>query len=234
MKNTYKILLVVLLFLIFMSLSLSNQRGKSSLAVVTKVVNSVDKKQLEKDWTEALKGDPLFKGEQLRTGLKSVAIIKFDDKSIMRVLEKSELTMRGEKQKNDIKYEVDIDQGVVGFNITKSQNEEYTFSSPTSVASIWGTEGAFFIQVNEDILILSDGEVNLFNKKSNLEEAVGAGEIGFSRIDGTIDVRKATPDELKGLKDTLQRGDIQKQNELKFEFKDPEGNKRELKIQYKE
>ncbi|MDI6778646.1 MAG: FecR family protein [Bacteroidota bacterium] len=230
MKNTYKILLVVLLFLIFMSLSLSNQREKSLLAVVTKVVNSVDKKQLEKDWTEALKGDPLFKGEQLRTGLKSVAIIKFDDKSIMRVLEKSELTMRGEKQKSNI----EIHQGTVGFNITKRQNEEYTFSSPTSVASIRGTEGAFFIQVNEDILILSDGEVNLFNRKSNLEEAVGAGEIGFSRIDGTIDVRKATPDELKGLKDTLQRGDIQKQNELKFEFKDPEGNKRELKIQYKE
>jgi len=230
MKNTFKFLLLGLFSLTFISASLSNQGGKSSLAVVTKVINSVAKKQLEKDWIKALKGDAIFKGEQLRTGLKSVAIIKFTDKSMIRLLENSELIMLGEKQK----YNVKIDQGAIGFNITKSQNEEYTFSSPTSVASIIGTRGAFFIQENEDILILTDGEVNLFNKNSNQEEPVGAGYIGVSRIDGTIEVRKATSDELDSLEDTLQRGDIQKQNELKFEFKDPEGNKRELKIQYKE
>lgn len=233
MKKFYKSLLV-LLVIVFVTGTYGNQKEKSPLAVVTKVVNLVDKKQPESDWMKALKGDALFRGEHLRTGMKSVAIIKFTDRSMMRILENSELIMIGEKQKKDIKNKFDILRGAVGFEVSKRQNEGYTFTSPTSVASIRGTKGAFFVLINEDILILSSGSVSLKNKKSDQEVTVNVGEIGFSRVDGTIDVRTATSDELKSLDNTLKLGDTQKQNELKFEFRDSEGNKRELKIQYKE
>jgi hypothetical protein len=49
-----------------------------------------------------------------------------------------------------------------------------------------------------------------------------------------LEVRKATPDELNAVDAALKAGDTQKDNELKFELKDNDGNKKDLKIRYKE
>lgn len=210
------------------------QSGTSPLAVVTKVINTVDKKVPESDWKKITKGDPLKKQELVRTGLKSVAIIKFTDKSIVRLLENSELEILGGKQPKQTLNDMKLQKGAIGFNITKKQNEQYTFSSPTSVASIRGTKGKFHSQDELDILIVTEGIVNLKNLISGKDTDVGSNQIGFSHPDGKLEVRDATPDEIAGCEESLKAGDVRKKNEMQLELRDSDGNKRNLKIDYTE
>lgn len=230
--KTINILLA--LVILTTSVTLGIQRGSSPLAVVTKVINSVDKKDPESDWKKIIKGDPLKIKELVRTGLKSVAIIKFTDKSIVRLLENSELEMLGGKTPKQTLNDMKLQKGAIGFSITKKQNEQYTFSSPTSVASIRGTKGKFHTQAELDILIVTEGIVNLKNLISGKDTDVGSNQIGFSHPDGKLEVRDATPDEIAGGEESLKAGDVRKKNELQFELRDSDGNKRNLKIDYDE
>ncbi|MDI6803989.1 MAG: FecR family protein [Bacteroidota bacterium] len=216
------------------SVTFGMQSGNSPLAVVTKVINSVDKKNPESDWKKIIKGDPLKIKELVRTGLKSVAIIKFTDKSIIRLLENSELEMLGGKQPKQTLNDMKLQKGSIGFTITKKQNEQYTFSSPTSVASIRGTKGKFHSQDELDILIVTEGIVNLKNLISGKDTDVGSNQIGFSHPDGKLEVRDATPDEIAGCEESLKAGDVRKKNEMQLELRDSDGNKRNLKIDYQE
>lgn len=210
------------------------QSGTSPLAVVTKVINTVDKKIPESDWKKITRGEPLKKQELVRTGLKSVAIIKFTDKSIVRLLENSELEMLGGKQPIQTFNDMKLQKGAIGFNIIKKQNEQYTFASPTSVASIRGTRGKFHTQAELDILIVTEGTVNLKNLISGNDTDVGSNQIGFSHPDGKLEVRDATPDEIAGCEESLKAGDVRKKNEMQLELRDSDGNKRNLKIDYTE
>lgn len=216
------------------SLTFGMQSGSSPLAVVTKVINSVDKKVPESDWKKIIKGDPLKMKDLVRTGIKSVAIIKFTDKSIVRLLENSELAMLGGKQPKQTMNDMKLQKGAIGFSITKKQNEQYTFSSPTSVASIRGTKGKFHSQEELDILIVTQGIVNLKNLISGKDTDVGSNQIGFSHPNGTLEVRDATPDEIAGCEESLKAGDVRKKNEIQLELRDSDGTKRNLKIDYQE
>ncbi|MDP2210066.1 MAG: FecR family protein [Bacteroidota bacterium] len=216
------------------SVTFGMQSGTTPLAVVTKVINSVDKKVPESDWKKIIKGDPLKMKELVRTGLKSVAIIKFTDKSIIRLLENSRLEMLGGKQPKQTLNDMKLQKGAIGFSITKKQNEQYTFSSPTSVASIRGTKGKFHSQDELDILIVTEGIVNLKNLISGKDTDVGSNQIGFSHPDGKLEVRDATPDEIAGCEESLKAGDVRKKNEIQLELRDSDGTKRNLKIDYQE
>lgn len=216
------------------TISFGMQSGSSPLAVVTKVINSVDKKVPESDWKKIIKGEALRTKELVRTGIKSVAIIKFTDKSIVRLLENSKLEMLGGKQPKQNLNDMKLQEGAIGFNITKRQNEQYTFSSPTSVASIRGTKGKFHTQGELDILIVIEGIVNLKNLISGKDTDVGSNQIGFSHPDGKLEVRQATPDEIAACEESLKAGDVRKKNEIQLELRDSDGNKRNLKIDYQE
>jgi hypothetical protein len=230
--KTIKYTVSTILLVVFCSFILQAQSNKSSLGLITKVVNKVEKRTGGKEWEKATKSDPLFPNDGVRTHAKSVAIIKLIDKSFLRLLENSELTMSGERRqsKNDMK----LNQGTIGFDIKKQQNDKFTFTSPTAVASIRGTKGRNSVLSDFDIFTLTEGLANYRNLKSKKEVNVGAGETGISYPDGDIEVRKATDDEINAVGDALKAGDTQKQNELKFELKDQNGNKKDLKIKYKE
>lgn len=231
MKTNKYVIAIIFLFALFTSL-LYPQTSNSKIAFFSKVVNNVEKKSPEKDWAKASKGDMLYSEDQVQTKANSIAIIKFLDNSMLRILPNSKLLMRGIRNKN---RENRIDeQGTIGFDVKKLQNQEFTFTSPTSVASIRGTLGLFIRQNEVDILILKSGTVNLKNLKSDKDNDVNAGEIGMSYPDGKLEVRKATPEESNQVDNALKAGNTQIQKELNFELKDSDGNKKELKIKYKE
>jgi len=225
--------ILILTFLLY-STTFSYQLSKTSYGVFFKVINFVQKKNIEQDWYRIRKGDVLYNNDNVRTGKSSIAIIKFTDKSILRMLENSELILLGEKVEKSVKNNLKIVQGTVVFNINKKQNEQYTFTSPTSVASIRGTKGLFNHQDNVDILIVVEGIVTIKNLISGEQKEVKNGNITFSYPDGKFDIREATPDELNGVEQSLKAGDEQKENELNFELHDSNQNKRELKIKYNE
>lgn len=232
--KTFKHIITTLTLIALLTPVLYSQASKTSLGMFFKVINNVEKKSVEKDWHKAARGEAIYPGNEVQTKKSSVAVIRFTDKSMIRVLENSRITMLGDRDKKSASNDTKLDKGTIGFEIKKQQNEEYTFTSPTSVASIRGTMGRFGIQDEFDILIVKLGIVNLKNKKSGKDSNVGAGEAGLSYPDGNLEVRKATPDELNAVDTALKAGDAQKENELKFELKDNDGNKKDLKIKYRE
>lgn len=234
MTNKIKILFKVLILFSFIFTTIIAQPSNKTIAVVRKAINLVQKKAPETDWSKAGSGTLLFSQDKLRTGIKSVAVIKFNDKSIFRLLENSELILLGERTPRRISNNIKILRGIFGFDIIKQQNEQYTFDSPTSVASIRGTKGTFSHQNEMDILLLIEGVVNLKNIVSGKEIDVNGGDICFSYSDGRLELRKASVDELMGAEESLSIGEVQKENELKLELQNKDGNKKELKIKYKE
>lgn len=230
-----KLKYILIILLIFQSILFTyEQTTKKTLGIVRKAINKVEKKEPNSEWIKANKGTPLFTQDHMRTGKKSVAVVKFTDNSFLRVLENSELILLGERTNRQIISNIKILKGFFGFDIIKQQNEQYIFESPTSVASIRGTRGLFSHQDELDILIVLEGIVNIKNITSGNETDVKAGEICFSYTDGRLDIRKASDDEIQNTEENLKLGETQKEKELKLDLKDSEGNTKELKLKYKE
>ncbi len=205
---------------------------RSSVGLVSKVVLDVTKKDLDRDWQKAERGEMLSSGDRVKTGEKSLAVIKFKDNSLVRVRERSELTVTGAVSGAAFSKSVNVDNGGVGFNIRKQQaDEEFRFTSPTSVASIRGTGGLFTSASQSDTLIVTDGLVNFLNKISSESVDVPAGFTGISNSDGSIVRRVSTADEHRIALEAARASD--QDNRLEFEFRDRQGERKQLKIDYK-
>lgn len=216
--------------------SLSQSKKESSPpALAIKVVQDVSRKTVDLDWTKAKKGDHLFSGDQVKTGERSIAIVKFKDNSMLRVREKSELKLFAEEKKGVFSKTVHVERGQFSFDIRKQENEQFTFTSPTSVASIRGTQGNMQSGESQDVVTVLEGLVNLLNSSSNNSVSVGGGQTGISRRDGSIDVRNASPEELNRASSEIRAGKGSgTENQLDIELQDQQGNKKHIKIRYRD
>jgi hypothetical protein len=178
------------------------------VAIIFKPVGAVDCMTEGKDWTKAAAATPLISGDKVKTGENSFVIIKFIENSILRLQEKSEITIRGEMTANkEFSKNVHLERGQLGFNVKKQDNEKFEFSTPTSVASIRGTEGLLINGGDSsDVLILGMGVVVFTNIASNTSVNVNGGQTAYSYANGTIEVKPTTPEELKKLQQTSGGG----------------------------
>jgi hypothetical protein len=232
MKRDYdRVALTVLVscFLLLAGVDTGEAQNQGALALIMKVIPQVSKKSSEKDWKEAVKGDPLATGDHVRTAKSSLAIIKFRDRSIVRLREQSELTLDGQLLDGKVTKTIKLSKGGFGFEFQKQHDEQFRLTSPTSVASIRGTKGKLSGAEGFDTLIVTEGLVRLHNNVSNRDTDVAAGSIGFSNQDGSLEVRQATAEEIADANRLATGGTT---NELKLELKDPQGNKKELKLRY--
>ncbi len=205
----------------------------TTIATVSKVISDVSRKEATKDWQKAKPGELLRTGDRVRTGDRSIAIIKFKDNSLVRVRSQSELAVTGTQKGTSFSKSVDVDRGGIGFNIAKQRpEEEFRFTSPTSVASIRGTGGEYIAANDGDTLIVLNGNVSFTNKKSGNAVDVGEGFTGLSHPDGSISSRPSTDDEKKSAQEALRTGD--QPMKLEFDLRDGEGKARNLHIDYKQ
>jgi hypothetical protein len=205
----------------------------NSVALISKVVLDVSRREVGKDWQSAKKGETLGSGDKVKTGAKSIAIVKFKDNSLVRVRELTELTVTGAMSGSAFSKAVEMKSGVVGFNIKKQQTgEEFRFSSPTSVASIRGTGGSLSSFANADTLIVTAGLVEFSNNISSTKVDVPAGYTGISKPDGTITTRPSTPEERAAAEEAARVSE--QDSRLEFDLRDGRGNSKRLKIDFKE
>ncbi len=201
-----------------------------TIGLLSKIISDVSRMEAGKNWAPAKKGETLSSGDRVKTGAKSMAIIKFMDNSLVRVRELSEIVVTGNLNGSDFSKSVDVRMGVIGFTVQKQhQGEEFRFTSPTSVASIRGTGGAFNSTTTGDTLVILDGNVHFTNSQSNHSVDVGAGFTGISQPNGTLFSRQSTPRE-RQLAENALAGDAQKT--LEFELHDRDGNPKKLHIEY--
>jgi hypothetical protein len=217
---------------VLLSVTAAGFRGPgATLALITKVVREVSLKNDAMVWDSAEKGDLLKTGDRVRTGRQSLAILKFNDRSIVRVRENSEIAMTTETDGKGAVKTLDGAEGSYGFDIQKQrENEKFRFTSPTSVASIRGTMGSWSSGSGNDTLVLPEGLVNLKNKVSDRDIDVPAGYIAFSNADGSLTSRPATPEELAAAKKAATGGTAR---ELDLKLRNDDGEEKDLKIRYK-
>jgi hypothetical protein len=216
--------------MIFQGAGAAPPPGGIPVALVSKVILEVGRKEAGKSWEKAARGQTLASGDMVRTGQGALAIIKFKDNSLVRLRERTELTITGKQSGTTLSKSVEIQTGVVGFNVQKQRaGEEFRFTSPTSVASIRGTAGMLNSTTASDTLIVTEGLTALLNKISSRTVDVPAGSTGISKRDGTVQTRPSTADERRAALDAL-RDDLNKRLEL--ELRDPQGKTNRLKIEY--
>lgn len=116
---------------------------ETPIALVKKIVRDVKYKEADQsDWELAKTGEPLAAGGEVKTGFKSLALVLFTDGSgLLRVQENSILHIYGNKEERQINKNTFIEKGIVGFEVSKQEDEEFKFTTPTMVASIRGTDG---------------------------------------------------------------------------------------------
>lgn len=167
----------------------------SPIAILMKTVKDVSFKRGDANWVPAKVGATLITSDEIKTGEQSIALVKFTDNSVIRVRENSSLKIYADKNKQAISKNTYVEKGTVGFNVSKQENEEFKFTTPTMVASIRGTEG--FIGVLSDtssILVVTQGLVNVLASLGLQQTgSVGAGQFAVASSNGTITISNLTP-----------------------------------------
>ena len=134
-------------------------------------------------------GTLLSGGDTLKTGADSYTSIIFqDDGSRVKLGENAVLTLNVSRQQKKLSKKVKLDKGKVWAKVTKKRDTDFQVNTPTSVASVKGTD--FIVEERdwgETWVWVLKGSVALSNGKSTVD--VNEGEKGTATEDN-LDVEK--------------------------------------------
>mgnify|MGYP005707159537 FL=1 len=204
--------------------------SKVAIAIKTKGDVSVIYKGLNS--AQVLKpGSPLSHQDKIKTGKNGfIALMYLDDKTVVKMLGNSDLTIMGDRSGNKINKSLDIKYGKVAANVKPQKGKEFRISTQTSVASVKGTE--FAIQSDPssgDSFTLIEGLIQVTNSITGESTQVQEGETAISTPDGSLDVAETTSDDLDGFEEASMEPPTQ---ELRFEVEDEDGNIKEILIKF--
>ena len=215
---------------IFLISSILFPSSKVAIAIKTKGDVSVIYKGLNSE--QVLKpGSPLSHQDKIKTGKNGyIAIMYLDDKTVVKMLGNSDLIIMGDRSGNKINKSLDIKYGKIAANVKPQKGKEFRISTPTSVASVKGTE--FAIQSDPssgDSFTLIEGLIQVTNSITGESTQVQEGETAISTPDGSLDVAETTSDDLDGFEEASMEPPTQ---ELRFEVEDENGNIKEILIKF--
>ena len=205
--------------------------GGDRIAVATKVIGSVEYVR-GKDFAKSVKkGHIIESGDKITTAKGGfVALIFIDDKSALKVKENSEVIISGNKNNRAIAKRIGLKGGTIRAQVGKKQNRDFIVQTTVSVASVKGTD--FWVvsdNNNGDSVIGIEGVIQLTNKISGDKIDIPSGITGLSTKDGQLQSFNTDPKTIP--KDPS--GDNFGNQNLKIEFKDANGKKKTLVIEYK-
>lgn len=227
MKKRDMILAVVLFTFAASVAFMVSAPPSNNIALFWVVKNNVERKDSSDQWIKVKKGDLIYGGNYVRTEKESFTLVKFNDASTLRLGPNAEVQIYGDKNPQS----ANVSSGDVGFTMTKRVNGQFEFTTPTSVASIRGTEGILTIQTDgTDFLTIVEGLVQFYNKFSNKTIDVGAGQTGESSKDGELNVHQSSQGDLNRLS-LLDNQVNQQQHKLEIWFRGNDGKLHEIIIQ---
>ena len=221
MRSLYNIVF----FIIFISWIHGNK-----IAVTTKVKGLVEIMPIGKENFANLKpGTILSDGDKIRTGSSGfTAIIFIDDKSTLKLKENSEAVITGQRSARSIAKKINMDVGTVRATVNK-QNSNFVIQTPTSVASVKGTDFWMITDpVDGDLVIGLEGLVTLTNNETGAEVDVTEGTSGSSTPDGEVDVEETEESSIP--EDPTDQDE--QQAEIKIYFEGPNGEQKVMIIEY--
>tara|TARA_B100000003_G_C10803142_1_gene319668 strand:+ start:77 stop:751 length:675 start_codon:yes stop_codon:yes gene_type:complete len=174
-------------------------------------------------------GTVLSDGDKIRTGSKGfTAIIFIDDKSTLKVKENSEIVVGGQKSVARISKKINMDVGTIRATINK-QNTDFVIQTPTSVASVKGTD--FWLlsdpEIGDQVMGL-EGVVGLTNTQTGQEVNVTSGMSGLSTPDGDLSLEETVDSTIPDDPST----DSESTSEIKIFMEGPNGQQKVIIIEY--
>ncbi len=133
-------------------------------------------------------GTQLKNHDWIKTGDNGyLALFFLDDKSQLKVKGNSEMEILGKIERGRIDKTISMDYGQVKAKVQK-QKGEFRIATPTSVASVKGTE--FWVISNEDgdQFIGLEGQIVVENRVSGETVTVGSDQTATSTPDGNVEV----------------------------------------------
>ena len=219
------------LFVIILSaVTLISASSKVAIAIKTKGDVSIIHKGL--NTAQALKpGSPLSDQDKIRTGKNGfVAIMYLDDKTVLKMLGNSDMTILGQRAGVKINKSIDIKYGRIAAAVTPQKGKEFMIATPTSVASVKGTELAIDSDPSTgDSFTLIEGLIEVTNNLTGETTEVQQGETAVSTPEGSLEVNNTTQGDLEGFEEADMQVSTQ---ELRFEVEDENGNTKEIIIKF--
>jgi len=222
-----KILLLSLILCLVMILSaetvalLSASKGNVSL--------ERDKKDMKYKSGELLKNKDV-----LRTGPESFAAYKFiDASSLVKLFANSVVTINAEKADGKISKRVNVSQGSI-LSTVKSGTGAFTVQTPTTVASVKGTE--FMTRVDSygnSIFTVTEGEVELRILVTDEKLSVSKGQTATIDEDSKSQLRKSTEEDISAIELAELESTREKEtNTILIPVLDENGNTKYIEITY--
>ncbi len=229
--------IVILISIAFSTLILSSFRYIPSSvpgnapAIVTKVVKEVKHKKPKKDWNITLPATELENNDQLMTGDRSLAVLRFIDGSSLRVRENTIITVYANRKERGLIKTTKMELGKMRFDVEKQHEEdEFIITTPTAVATIRGTSG--IIEVLDDgqtLLVVESGVVEVRALTgAQQSDSVEEGNSTLISSDGIISISKATTEQLNESRNFLRT------KEKSLLIQTPQGNFRIYYLDFEE
>ena len=219
----------ILIILFFFNLLL----GSSKVAIAIKTKGKVSLfSSKDKSKTLLKPGTPVNDRDKIMTEKDSFAAIMYlDDKSVIKMLSNSDLLIIGERSKKGISKSLDISYGKITANISKQKGKEFRIATPTSVASVKGTELAITSDPSSgDSFTLLEGLIEVTNSITGESMEVSQGETAVSTPQGSLEIGQTTTQDMEGFEEAEVEIPAQ---ELRFEVEDSDGNIKEIIIRYR-
>ena len=200
------------------------------IAVATKVKGVVEIIKVGKKEAIDLKaGSILDDGDKVRTGSSGfVAIIFIDDKSILKIKKNSEAVITGQKTTKNISKKINLDGGTIRASISK-QNVDFVIQTPTSVASVKGTDFWLISDDSGDQVIGMEGLVSLVNNETGQEVNVSSGMTGVSTPDGLVGLSET---DIASIPEDPDDDSEESPSQLKIYLEGPNGEQKTFIIDY--
>ena len=222
MKN---LLVIILSAVTFISAS-------SKVAIAIKIKGDVSILYKGLNTAQVLKpGSPLSDQDNIRTGKDGfVAIMYLDDKTVLKMLGNSDMTILGQRSGVKINKSIDIKYGKIAAAVTPQKGKEFVIATPTSVASVKGTELVIDSDPSTgDSFTLIEGLIEVTNNLTGESTEVQQGETAVSTPEGSLEVNNTTQDDLEGFEEADMQVSTQ---EFRFEVEDENGNTKEIIIKF--
>ena len=199
------------------------------IAIVTKIIGKAEYIRGQNSSKILNKGLIIESGDVISTFKGGfVALIFIDDKSALKIKEKTKITVNGKKGSRKISKKINLTNGTVRAQVEK--NKDFIIQTSVSVASVKGTD--FWVISDKkigDSVIGLQGTVSLSNRISGEKIDISAGITGISSTNGSLQSFKSDP---KNTPIDLDQSD-KEDKKLEIIFKDSAGKKKKLIIDYK-
>ena len=226
-SKIYNSTLTLCLFVLFIGIIIPEEHG--IIAVTTKAKGNVSHRAWNsEDHFNLLPAKTLNDGDHIQTGDDGFgALVYLDDKTRIKIKKNTNFDVLGTKNQGQIFKRIKINNGTIKASIQKGKIGGFVIETPTSVATVKGTEFWMVTSSEGDQVFGLEGTVELKNTISGEIIMIGVDETGTSLQTGEINVATTDPSKVP------TEDEKQEINEFDIHFEGPDGDQKTMKIRYR-